>query len=124
MAKKKILIIDDEETFNDTVKLSLEKTGDYIVKTESNAQHGLAVTREFKPDLILLDIMMPDMDGGEVASRVKSDNSVKDTPIVFLTAAVTKEEADGQANVIGGHAFIAKPVTMEELIECVKKNAK
>lgn len=121
MGKKKILIIDDEDDFNQLVKVYLEKTGRYEVLTETRGAQGLIVTRAFKPDLIFLDIVMPDMEGSEVARRIKDDKELKDIPIVFLTAAATKEEVDSQAGIIGGHPFIAKPIRIQELIDCIER---
>ncbi|HAZ10819.1 MAG TPA: response regulator [Candidatus Omnitrophica bacterium] len=118
MDKKKILIIDDEEGFTKMVKLNLEETGEYTVKIENNSNNAFMAAKEFKPDLILLDIMMPGMDGGDVASELKSDNALKDIPVVFLTAIVKEGEIDGS---IGGHPFIAKPVSAEDLVKHIKK---
>lgn len=122
MEKKKILIIDDEEDFTKIVKLNLEETGKYEVRTENRGSNGFPAAKEFKPDLILLDILMPDMGGGEVAYRLKEDKSVKNIPIVFLTAVVTKEETTSHGGIIGGHPFIAKPVNAEKLIDCIEEN--
>lgn len=123
MEKKKILIIDDDENLIKTLKMSLEKIGKYEVKTESKGSEGLVAAKTFRPDLILLDIMMPDVDGGELGGQIKADSSTKDIPLVFLTAAVTKEELGKQCSIIGGHPFIAKPVSVEELIACIDKYA-
>lgn len=122
LKKKKILIVDDEKDVTEMVKMNLEGTGEYEVLAENNAVNVINVVRKFKPDLILMDVMMPEMDGGEIANQIKSDQGVKDTPIVFLTAAVTKEEAILQDNTIGGYPFMAKPVTINELLSCIKKN--
>ena len=121
MEKKRILIIDDEEDFTEIVKFNLEKTGKYEVRTEDKGINGLAAVRAFRPDLILLDILMPDMNGSDVAIQIKNDESVKDIPIVFLTAVMTKEEVASYGEVIGGHPFIAKPVSVESLIDCIEK---
>ena len=122
MSKKKILIIDDEENFTKLVKLNLERTGEYEVRTGNNGLQGLIAAKEFKPDLILLDILMTDMDGGEVAYQLNNEEATKNIPIVFLTAVIRKEEVEKSGGVISGHPFIAKPVTAEELIDCIKKN--
>lgn len=122
MRRKRILIIDDEADFTQLVKLNLEETGNYEVRTENRGSLGLEAAREYKPDLILLDIIMPDMEGSEVASRIKEDESVKEVPIVFITAALTKEETDSKFGMIGGRPFIAKPVGVDELIGCIEKN--
>jgi len=120
--KKKILIVDDEELFTKLVKLNLEKTGDYEVRVENKGLQGLAAAREFQPDLILLDILMPDMEGSEVASRLQDDAQTKDIPVVFLTAVVRKEEVESGCGVIGGRPFIAKPVSVNELVDCIERN--
>lgn len=122
MEKKKILIIDDEENFTKMVKLNLEERGEYVVKTENNSNNAFAAAKEFKPDLILLDIIMPGMDGGDVASELKTDNTLKGIPVVFLTAIIKENEIDSQDGFIGGHPFIAKPISVEELIKCIEKN--
>ena len=122
MEKKKILIVDDEENFTKMVKLNLEETGEYTVKIENNSNNAFMAAKEFKPDLILLDIMMPGMDGGDVASELKTDNVLKDIPVVFLTAIVKEDEMDSQDGSIGGHPFIAKPVSAEDLVKHIKKH--
>jgi CheY-like chemotaxis protein len=124
MAKKRIMIIDDEEFFTKLVKLNLEKTGKYEVRAENKGSQGLAAAREFKPDLILLDILMEDMEGSEVAVQLKNDVNTRDIPVVFLTAVVKKEEVESGYGVIGGHPFIAKPISINELISCIEKNIK
>src|SRR6185295_3918644 len=91
--KKRILIIDDEASFTRMVKLNLEKTGQFDVRAENRAAGALAAAREFKPDLVLLDVIMPTMDGGDVARQIQNDRSLRGTPIVFLTATVSQREA-------------------------------
>ena len=96
MEKKRILIIDDEASFTRMVKLNLEKTGAFEVREENRAAYALTAAREFKPDVILLDVIMPTMDGGDVAAHIRNDRNLKNTPIIFLTATVSQREA-GQA---------------------------
>jgi CheY-like chemotaxis protein len=122
MEKKKILIVDDEENFTKMVKLNLEETGEYTVKVENNSNNAFMAAKEFKPDLILLDIMMPGKDGGDVASELKSDGALKDIPVVFLTAIIKEGEIDSQDGSIGGHPFIAKPVSAEDLVKHIKEH--
>ena len=100
MRKKRILLIDDEPSFTNVLKLNLEDTGAYEVRAESNGKRGLAVARDFKPDLIFLDIFMPHIGGGEVAFHIKNDRNTKDTPVVFLTAAVEKGEKKSSAAIL------------------------
>lgn len=122
--KKRILVIDDEPSITRLLKVNLELTNEYVVKTENAATHALAAAQEFHPDLILLDVLMPDLDGGYVASRFQENPNFKNTPIVFLTAAATKTEVSEHHGRIGGLPFLAKPVDMTEVIHCLKRHLK
>ena len=124
MTKKKILVIDDEVAFARMVKLNLEDTGQYEVRVENRGSKGLAAAKEFMPDLIFLDIVMPDMDGGEVCRQIGMDQKLKDIPIVFLTEIMTEAETAIRKTVMGGHPLMAKPVDKEKLVECIQKNMK
>lgn len=117
--KKRILMIDDEVSFARMVKLNLEKTGQFEVRTENKPTYALAAAREFKPDLILLDVIMPSMDGGDVSNQFKRDRQLKDVPIVFLTATVSRRESGDAGLNSGGDLFLAKPVSVEALIQCI-----
>lgn len=121
MEKKKILIVDDEEHFGKMVKLNLEGTGRYAVRVETQGKQAFAAAKVFKPDLILLDVIMPDADGGEVAQQIKTDKDLNNTPIVFLTAIVKKNEIAYRDGSACGYPFIAKPVTVKELINRIEK---
>ena len=121
MKKRKILMVDDEKDFTSLMKLFLEDAGGYEVRVENDGGVALEAAREFKPELILLDVVMPDIDGGEVANQIKSDNSLKGVPIVFLTAIIEKGQAV-QGGLIGGHVFLPKPVTGEQLLACIREN--
>jgi CheY-like chemotaxis protein len=116
-----ILIIDNNHDFTHSAKLSLEKTGRYFVAEENDSSKAHQTAQGLHPDLILLDIVMPETDGGEVAARIQSDPTLHRTPIVFLTALVTKaEERSGLR--IQGHPFLAKPISLSELIEGIEEN--
>jgi CheY-like chemotaxis protein len=121
MNQKRILIVDDESGFTRLLKLTLEKTGNYIVREENDGTRAHETAREFKPDLILLDIVMPKIDGGDVASKIKADWSLANTPIIFLTAIVSNKEAHS-SNLIGGFPFLAKPVSLDNLIQCIEEH--
>lgn len=123
MAKQRILIIDDEKGFTRMVKFNLEKTGDFEVREENRAPSALMTAREFKPDLILLDVIMPTMDGGDVYAQIQKDRHLKKTPVVFLTATVSKNEAGMHGLNSGGALFLAKPVSVENLIQCIRENS-
>ena len=122
MDKKRILIIDDEASFTRMVKLNLEKTGSFEVREENKATYALAAAREFKPDLILLDVIMPTMDGGDVAAQFENDKQLKQTPIIFLTATVSRREAGVGGFNSGGSLFLAKPVSLETLVKCINEH--
>jgi CheY-like chemotaxis protein len=118
--KKRILAVDDRASNTRLVKLFLEQTNDYVVREENNAKAALAAAEEFQPHLILLDVMMPGLDGGELAARFQANPSLKTVPIVFLTAAITKEEAHAGDGRLGGYPFLAKPVVLQEMVACLK----
>lgn len=121
MSTEKILIIDDDERFSNSLKNCLEKIMRYEVRTETNGNYALDIARIFQPDLILLDVMMPEMEGGDVASSLKQDDATKDIPIVFMTAAATEEELGGQGSKVSGHYFLAKPITLQDVENCIKR---
>ena len=116
---KKILIVDDESGFTRLMKLTLEKTGDYRVLEVNDGTQGWVKAREFHPDLVLLDIVMPNIDGGDVAAQIKSDPSLNNVPIVFLTAIVSKRETVA-GGLIGGFPFLSKPVSLDALVQCIE----
>ncbi|MFA5182081.1 MAG: response regulator [Syntrophales bacterium] len=115
-----ILMIDDEEPFSFFVKLNLETDPRFKVTTALRGDEGLKLAKAIKPDLILLDIMMPGMFGTEVAEKLLEDHRTKAIPIIFLTAALKKEEVDKTDGMVGGREFIAKPTTKEELISRIE----
>jgi len=113
-----ILAIDDEESFTFFVKLNLQTETRYNFKvtTANSGEAGLKLAKTTRPDLILLDIMMPDMCGTEIAEKLLLDPRTKDIPIIFITAVVQKNEIEEEAGLIGGREFIAKPVSKDELV--------
>jgi CheY-like chemotaxis protein len=117
MKKKRIFIVDDESGFTKLIKITLEKTGRYIVREENDGTQAWLAAREFKPHIIFLDIVMPKIDGGDVAQQIRSDPSLENVPIIFLTAIVSQKETD---QTIGGFPFIAKPVSLEAITECIE----
>jgi two-component system OmpR family response regulator len=120
--KKRILVVDDEPSITRLLKLNLEQTGNYLVQTQNSSKAALAAAGEFRPDLILLDVMMPDMNGGELAAAFQASPVTKLVPIVFLTAAVTKEEVRARRGLVGGLPFLAKPVNLHEVVGCLERH--
>ncbi len=117
--KKSILVVDDDVDASQMVKMILEKTGHYAVTVCNRGSEALNVVRAMKPDLLLLDIMMPDADGTDIAEQIKGDKSLALTQVVFMTSLVSSTEESRQP-VIGGHSFIAKPISAETLVERIK----
>ena len=122
MEKKRILIVDDEASFTRMVKLNLEKTGQFEVREENKATYAVAAAREFKPDLIILDVIMPNLDGGDIFGQLQNDRQLKGTPVIFLTATVSPREAGVKGFNSGGALFLAKPVTLENLMACIQEH--
>lgn len=116
----RILMIDDEEDFCFFVKGNLEAGGQFKVLTVQNGSEGLESAKGTRPDLILLDMVMPDMSGDEVAQELARDPVLKDIPVIFLTAIVTREDT-GDQNIsrIGDRYFIAKPIDTQGLIQAI-----
>ena len=121
MNKPRIMLIDDESGFANLLKLNLEETGGFEVLVEDQGTRAAAAARQFQPDLIFLDVIMPDVDGTHVAAQIRGDPSLKDTPIVFLTAIVSKSEMRTHGSIIGGNDFLAKPVDLDEVLACIEK---
>ncbi|MEI6561724.1 MAG: response regulator [Verrucomicrobiota bacterium] len=118
---KKILIVDDEAGFTRLMKLTLQKTGQYEVTEENDGSRAWETARKVRPDLILMDIVMPKVDGGDAAARIQKDPDLAHIPIVFLTAIVSKKDAQ-PGGLIGGFPFLSKPVSLNELIACIEKH--
>jgi CheY-like chemotaxis protein len=118
--KKRILVVDDQASDTRLLKIFLERTNDYEVREENDARAALSAAAQFQPHLILLDVMMPEMDGGELAACFHADPRWKAVPIVFLTAAVTKGEVKAGRGRVGGYPFLAKPVVLTEVLACLK----
>lgn len=111
-AQYRILVVDDESTISDLISTSLKFVG-FEVRTASNGAQALTVTEEFKPHAIILDVMMPEMDGFEVARTLR--NSGSQIGILFLTAKdETKDKVEGL--MLGGDDYMTKPFGLEELV--------
>ena len=117
--KKRILVVDDGVAQTTMVKVNLEKTGKYEVRTENAALKAIDAVKDFQPDLILLDIMMPDKPGDDIAMELQDDPRLSTIPIIFLTAMVSKDETENMGGYIGGRRFLAKPVTNKELEQVI-----
>lgn len=122
MKKARILYVDDEIGAARLLKLNLEATGRYEVSVQNWPEDALATAREFKPDLLLLDIIMPRMPGGNVVAGFEQDPACQDIPIVFFTAAVWRERVQEHDGIICNHPCLAKPAQLEEIIAFIDAN--
>jgi DNA-binding response OmpR family regulator len=119
MQRKKVMIVDDEESLTKMLKLTLEQTNRYEVCAENKPLRALATAWEFAPDVVILDVLMPGMEGTELAKLFKTDRRLKHVPILFLTATVTRDEASEawQENII----YMRKPTPLPELINGIEQ---
>ena len=118
---KKILIVDDEKEIRDLLKKKLEKQG-FAAVTASGGQDALALCKTDKPDLVLLDIAMPEMDGYETCEKLKQDKECKDVPVVFLTAKDLEPEGlSDRYKGLGASGYLHKPSTFNELLGKIKE---
>ena len=123
MKKPRILLVDDDVGITRTLGLYLQENGNCDVRIENVGSRALEAAREFRPNLVILDIVMPDADGGAVAAEFNTDPVLHGTPIVFLTALVSQRQTRGAVQQIGGHPFLAKPVDPEIVLACIGKYA-
>jgi CheY-like chemotaxis protein len=112
-----VLVIDDEETITGLVKTILTKEG-YTVHEASSGLEGVTTAMQVRPDLILMDITMPDIDGYEATSQIKQYPSLKNVPIVFLSGKSASEDG-GRAFATGGLTYMRKPFTAQQLKDLV-----
>jgi DNA-binding response OmpR family regulator len=114
----KILVIDDEPEITEIIQTFLENAG-YTVMAENSAVMGVERAKSFSPDLILLDISMPFMDGYDVCSELKKGVVTTGIPVVFLSGKDSKEDS-GKSFKVGGDMFIKKPFSCERLLDIVR----
>lgn len=115
---KRILAIDDDEGQRLMIQRTLEKSG-YAVTTAENGQNGIDLARAQKPDLILLDVIMPGIHGDDVCKALKSDYRTKDIPILFLTSLDTPKDVIDHYN-LGAEVHLTKPIQPKELISQIE----
>src|SRR6266404_7422072 len=119
--KSWILIVDNNAQCADRVRLLLEATGNYIACAVNDPRRALETARSFKPDLVVVDLIMPQADGLEVAAQLEADWALHAVPIVFMTSLITPEEAR-DARRIDGHRVVPKATHGFDLIKVVEEN--
>jgi len=114
-----VLIVDDDERVREYVRVNLEMEG-YAVREAGNAEEGLGVLEDVSPDLILLDVMMPEVDGWEMLRRVQERHGVGAIPVVMFSGKVNEQSAQ-EATARGAQGFVGKPFDPQQLIEHAKQ---
>ncbi len=114
--KKRILVVDDEKEVCDVIAAILDKTGRFETKKENSSIKVIEAAEEFKPDLITMDLMMPEVDGASLASQIRENQQLKNIPIIYITGLITKaEESTHACDEL--EDYIAKPLDAKELID-------
>lgn len=118
--KNRVLIIDDDPNVTRSTRTFLEKIGCFEVREENFAQMAHRTARDFLPEIILLDLDMPDMDGSEVANQFGMDPILSDVPILLFTGQIPPQEVERLDGEWGGMRFVAKPMRPRALYETMK----
>lgn len=119
---KKVLLVDDEAGFTELLKINLEKTGKFEVQIENDSTLALGTARRFQPDAILLDVVMPGMDGGDVQTQLQGDPFLSSVPIIMLTALVDSAElSEGAVAQSGSSIMLPKPVDLALLLNVLHR---
>ena len=121
MGKRRILIVDDEAGFTRLVKLNLEGTGQYDVRDAPDGATALETARAFHPDVVVLDVMMPGLDGGQVAEKLRTANAGRPLPIIFVSATSQAHAGTNLGQQDAGCPFLSKPISLEKLIACIEQ---
>jgi CheY-like chemotaxis protein len=117
-ARRKLLLVDDDEA---VIEFLGVKLGDeYELVTTGSAEQALALARAGKPDLVLCDIDLPGMDGGDISAALFADPATHDIPLLFLTALVTPQDLAAQGNQLAGRAAVSKQSPIEEIRARIK----
>ncbi|MCP3860236.1 MAG: response regulator [Phycisphaerales bacterium] len=114
----RILVVDDDPSIVRIIGEMLEREDRFEVRTASTGYDAGMMTREFRPNIILLDYMLPDVNGNVVCQRIKADPDLADTRVVIISGVVRQEEID-ELMAAGADAFIPKPFQVDALIECI-----
>jgi len=120
MHKKKIMSVDDEKDFQEFIKILLEKEG-YSVILAKNAKEALSKLKKTKPDLMLIDLMMPEMSGIELCEKIRANSKLKNLKVIFLTVLSASETSNKDIQRLNILDYITKPVESDDLLQKIKK---
>ncbi len=116
---KKVLLVDDDEDFIETVKFYLIHSG-YLVSVAKNGEEAFDKLKIGKPDIILLDVMMPGIQGTEVCKKLKADSDLSSIPIMMVTAKGQREDIENAIKA-GANGYIPKPFSLPRLVERIEE---
>lgn len=120
MHRRRILIVDDDIELSKLMKMGIEQSGAYEVRVENDPRQAQTVALSFRPELLLMDVIMPWMDGGTVVARVREEETLKNVPVIFLTSILNKDEAASHGNRMGKDPVLAKPVSVAEVVRKIE----
>ena len=120
MDKMRILIVDDDANVSQLVAIMLEKARLYSTAVENRPTFALRTAIIFKPDLVLLDVDMPGLDGGAVATLLRDHPPLEDVPIIFFTSLVSPGDAEETMIIRGGERFLSKPIDAAVLVRSIE----
>ncbi len=115
----KILIVDNSEIDLEILQIQLEGLGFKNIINCSDSGDAIRLARQHRPDLILLDIMMPGLDGGDVRERLRANPETKEIPVIFISSIITKEEQKFLGPLSGGETLLAKPYSAEDISKAI-----
>lgn len=120
--KTRVLIIDDEVEFTDQVKSELETEGSFDAHAENSAVMGIETARLVQPDIILLDLCMPVIDGGDVLASLQLDPILRDIPVIIISSLISHEETPKEGVLLSnGLVMLPKPVRLDVLFDCIER---
>lgn len=113
-------MVDDEVGFTRMTKITLEARGQCSVEVVNQPSEALSAARRFNPEVILLDFIMPGMDGSDLAGLLQAEPGLRDVPIIFLTATARGQAAAHDGLLSGGYRFLSKPIPVADLMRCIE----
>jgi two-component system, OmpR family, response regulator len=121
MEKKRILLIDDDVPLTTLLRINLEGTGTFEVNVVNQSSRALEEAKSFRPDVILLDIVMPGLDGGDILNQISAEFCLRDVPILIMTALLSTDETNGRGWLRSdGRIMVAKPVDFSRLNQIIE----
>jgi DNA-binding response OmpR family regulator len=121
MSKTKVFIVDDDVTASRLLAVGLERTGAFEVRVENVATRALSSARQFRPDVVFMDVCMPGEDGTDVAFHFQNDAMLGATPLIFLTSLVSGQEGSSEGIERGGREFLPKPASLAKIVACIQR---